>query len=197
MKAFVGITDGDWFSFLSACPALDEVNFWQPSGAKQFRALEPNELFLFKLHAPRQFIVGGALFAYSTILPLSLAWDAFQEKNGAASLDEMRVRIAKYRRVTPDARSDYEVGCVLLVQPFFLSEADWIPAPGGPRSSEARATTCRLGRAGDSGRHSSRGSLAWWEASGNRPIRYRSLRSLAMESRSPSCLDSGKGRSEY
>src|SRR5688500_8059173 len=75
VKAFVGITDSDWFSFLSARPNLDEVNFWQPSGATQFRALAPGELFLFKLHAPRQFIVGGAVFAYSTILPLSLAWD--------------------------------------------------------------------------------------------------------------------------
>lgn len=109
------------------------MNFWQPSGAKQFRAVAPGELFLFKLHAPRQFIVGGAFFAYSTILPLSLAWDAFHEKNGAISLDEMRLRIAKYRRTMPDPLTDYEVGCVLLVQPFFLREADWIPAPAGRR----------------------------------------------------------------
>ena len=95
---------------IAARPNLDEVNFWQPSGATQFRALAPSELFLFKLHAPRQFIVGGALFAYSTILPLSLAWDAFEEKNGAISLDEMRLRIAKYRRTMPDPRTDYEVG---------------------------------------------------------------------------------------
>lgn len=144
MKAFVGITDSDWFAFLASRPGLDEVNFWQPSGAKQFRALEPNELFLFKLHAPRHFIVGGALFAYSTILPLSLAWDAFQEKNGAVSLDEMRLRIAKYRRTVPDPRSDYEVGCVLLVQPFFLDEDEWIPAPKDWRSEIVRGKTYDL-----------------------------------------------------
>src|SRR5262245_8605680 len=109
MKAFVGITDSDWFSFLASRPDVDEVNFWQPSGATRFKALGPNELFLFKLHAPRQFIVGGAFFAYSTILPLSLTWDAFHEKNGAASLDEMRLRIAKYRRVAADPRTDFEV----------------------------------------------------------------------------------------
>jgi hypothetical protein len=31
-RAFVAVTDGDWFAELSAPPALDEVNFWQPSG---------------------------------------------------------------------------------------------------------------------------------------------------------------------
>ncbi|MGB4220904.1 MAG: hypothetical protein WBJ50_06455 [Smithellaceae bacterium] len=59
MKAFVGITDRDWFELLSSLPQLDEVNFWQPSGKQQFRALAPGELFLFKLHSPDNFIVGG------------------------------------------------------------------------------------------------------------------------------------------
>jgi len=129
VKAYVGITDGDWFSFLSGRPDLDEVNFWQPGGSTRFRALRPNELFLFRLHAPRRFIVGGGFFAYSTILPTSLAWDSFLEKNGAGSVDEMRRRVAKYRRVPPDPRVDYEVGCILLAQPFFLAEGDWIPQP--------------------------------------------------------------------
>ncbi len=39
MKAFVGITDRDWFDLLSRRPQLDEVNFWQPGGNSQFRAL--------------------------------------------------------------------------------------------------------------------------------------------------------------
>ena len=50
MKTFVGITDRDWFDLLSHRPQLDEVNFWQPGGNSQFRALLPGELFLFKLH---------------------------------------------------------------------------------------------------------------------------------------------------
>jgi len=28
MKGFVGITDNDWFAFLSQQPGIDEVNFW-------------------------------------------------------------------------------------------------------------------------------------------------------------------------
>jgi len=29
MKAFIGVTDNDWFAFLSQQPWVDEVNFWQ------------------------------------------------------------------------------------------------------------------------------------------------------------------------
>jgi len=30
LKAFVGVTDNDWFAFLAELPGIDEVNFWQP-----------------------------------------------------------------------------------------------------------------------------------------------------------------------
>ena len=60
---------------------------------------------------------------------MSVAWEAFGEKNGAASFREMRARLAGYRRVEDDGRTDYDVGCILLGQPFFLPEKDWIPAP--------------------------------------------------------------------
>ena len=43
MNGFVGITDNDWFAFLSQQPGIDEVNLWQPSGTAQFRALAPQE----------------------------------------------------------------------------------------------------------------------------------------------------------
>jgi len=41
----------------------------------------------------------------------------------------MRTRIAKYRRTTPDDRSDFTIGCRILTQPFFLPQANWIPVP--------------------------------------------------------------------
>ena len=63
MKGFVGVTGNDWFAFLSQQPGIDEVNFWQPSGTSQFRSLAPGETFLFKLHAPHHYIVGGGFFA--------------------------------------------------------------------------------------------------------------------------------------
>lgn len=38
MKAFVGITDCEWFDLLSGLPQFDDVNFWQPGANSQFPA---------------------------------------------------------------------------------------------------------------------------------------------------------------
>lgn len=124
----VAVTDGEWFRFLRNRSDLAEVNFWSPSGTS-FRALSPGELFLFKLHAPLNFIVGGGVFAHASIMPCSLAWEAFGEANGAATLMEVRARIRKYRRVDPPSHEDFLIGCRILTQPFFLSEDDWLPIP--------------------------------------------------------------------
>ena len=104
------------------------MNFWAPSGT-EFKALQPGELFLFKLHAPRNFIVGGGVFAHANVLPCSLAWEAFGEANGASNLTMMRTRIAKYRKADPSSRDDFPIGCRILTQPFFLAEAEWLPVP--------------------------------------------------------------------
>jgi putative restriction endonuclease len=124
----VGITDSDWFSYLSRSASLDEVNFWQPSAGRRFLALEPGEPFLFKLHSPKNFIVGGGFFSYYTTLPVSFAWSAFTTKNGAQSEQEMRARIGHYRKGSPSPAGDYEIGCILLQSPFFFPEDEWIPA---------------------------------------------------------------------
>jgi putative restriction endonuclease len=54
---------------------------------------------------------------------------AFGEKNGAATLDEVRVRIGRYRRQPIGPRDDPAIGCILLEEPFFFEERDWIPVP--------------------------------------------------------------------
>jgi putative restriction endonuclease len=128
INLYVGLTDLDWFEFLSR-QALDEINFWQPSGRTMFRALRPGELFLFKLHSPNNFIVGGGIFAHASILPVSIAWDTFGIANGASSLAQMRARTARYRREPVDPHNDYSIGCRLLEQPFFFDRKDWIPVP--------------------------------------------------------------------
>jgi putative restriction endonuclease len=126
MKAFVGVTDNTWFDFLSKLPEIDEVNFWQPGGNQLFRNLNVGEPFLFKLHAPLNFIVGGGFFAHSSILPVSLAWETFKEKNGAPTYPQMRRLIEKKRGPSP---TDYKIGCILLEQPFFFKKEEWIPSP--------------------------------------------------------------------
>jgi putative restriction endonuclease len=122
MKLYVGVTDNDWYRFLNQLPNVDEVNFWQPGGSHLFiKALRPGELFLFKLHSPQNFIAGGGFFTHASILPVSLAWEAFGEKNGAASFTEIRSKILQYRGSRTDPREDFEIGCILLQQPFFFA----------------------------------------------------------------------------
>ena len=124
----VAVTDFDWFRMLSQQSELTEVNFWSPTG-RNFRALREGELFLFKLHAPHNMIVGGGIFAHANVLPCSLAWEAFGQANGAPSEEEMRRRIAKYRSSSLSEGTDFRIGCRVLTQPFFLDESDWIATP--------------------------------------------------------------------
>jgi len=121
------VTDNDWFRFLRDEPGVDEVNFWQPSGQRNFRALDPGELFLFKLHSPQDFIVGGGFFVRFVRFPYTWVWDAFGRKNGAATLGEMKRRIERYCRAPVEPGDP--IGCIILSQPFFWREADWIPVP--------------------------------------------------------------------
>ena len=129
MRAYVAVTDYDWFNLLRNIPQLEEVNFWQPGGNRVFQSLKPGELFLFKLHYPYNKVVGGGVFAYSTLLPISLTWEIFDIKNGANNLFEMLQRVGKLRHQKEKPFKDYTIGCVLLEQPFFLPESEWIPAP--------------------------------------------------------------------
>ena len=129
MKLYVGITDYDWFKVHASKEPVDEVNFWRPSSTATFRALQWGEPFLFKLHSPLNFIVGGGFFTKFLQLPVSLAWDAFGEANGATSLEQVRVRIAKYRKHSIGPTEDPQIGCILLNEPFFFPETDWIPSP--------------------------------------------------------------------
>jgi len=128
MKIYVGVTDQDWYEFLSRRQPWDEVNFWQPSGGRRFGTLQPGDLFLFKLHAPLNTIVGGGFFAHWTSLPVSLAWEAFTEGNGVGSLLEMKHRIGRYRGGTA-VRADHVVGCIVLIRPFFVPASSWLPMP--------------------------------------------------------------------
>ena len=141
MRLRVSITDGDWHRLLAQQVNLDEVNFWQPSGGRGFHALEPGELFLFKLHSPRDFIVGGGVFAHATRLPASMAWESFGIKNGATTFAEMRARIERYRRRPAERFEDQIIGCILLEQPFFLPESQWLPVPKDWRPSIQQGKT--------------------------------------------------------
>lgn len=127
MKLWVGITDNRWFGFLAAKAPIDEANFWRPSTSTPYRKdFYPGMPFLFKLHAPDEYIAGGAFFLRFLPLPLSLAWSAFGEANGASSVEDFRGLIGKHVKI-PAGRDPY-IGCNLLSEPFFFPRSQWIPS---------------------------------------------------------------------
>lgn len=126
MNIYVGVTDKQWYQQLREDKA-DEVNFWSP-GAAPFRVLSENELFLFKLHYPDNYIVGGGFFVRYTELPPFLAWNAFGRKNGTQTYTDLIKRIEKYRgKNSIDPLT--QIGCTILTEPFWFEERDWLPAP--------------------------------------------------------------------
>lgn len=129
MRLFVAVTDNDWFTLHTSLNRVDEVNFWRPSPEATFKALDPCELLLFKLHAPLNYIAGGGFFVRFLQLPVNLAWETFKEANGVRSLSEMRQRIAHYRRTPMLEHDNPTIGCIMLGEPFFWPEEAWIPCP--------------------------------------------------------------------
>jgi putative restriction endonuclease len=129
VRAYVGVTDGEWYRFLAARPALREVNFWQPSGGRGFHALAPGEPFFFKTHYPHNRVVGGGFFSGSARLPMSEAWELFGAANGVDSADEMRERIGRYRRARIASGDDPVIGCLFVRDVRFFPEDASAPAP--------------------------------------------------------------------
>src|SRR5581483_7752779 len=130
MVGFIATTDFDWYSYLRDQRDLDEVNFWQPSGGRGFHAIAPGAPFFFKLKSPHYAIGGFGYFARNSVLPDWLAWDSFGRANGAPDLQAMRERIRKYRRRFGGELGDgFHIGCLMISQPVFFEERDWIPQP--------------------------------------------------------------------
>jgi len=132
MKYYLGVTDNNWYRFLAqknAQQGIEDINFWQPSGRTSFKVLVPGEPFLFKLKSPLNAIGGVAFFASHSILPLEVAWDIFQERNGVASYITFRNTIRNYRDHRNPFDQNPNVGCIVLTDPIFFAREDWIPTP--------------------------------------------------------------------
>lgn len=67
MKFYLGVTDNQWFDYLSRINPED-INFWQPGGTVHFKVLQPGAPFLFKLKSPLNAIGGIGFFFQSHIL---------------------------------------------------------------------------------------------------------------------------------
>ncbi len=129
MYGYVANTDQQWFTFLRSRKDIDEVNFWQPSGGRSFRAVGPGSPFFFKLKAPYRAIGGFGIFIGHSTMPAWLAWDAFGAGNGAPDFATMRKRIEQYRRAKPDPYAQYEIGCIIVGHCTFFDDSDWVKEP--------------------------------------------------------------------
>src|ERR1039457_5217746 len=134
MKFWVGVTDNQWFKYLSEMRP-DEVNFWQPSATPPFTTAPVGLPFLFKLKRPYNHIAGGGYFVTYSRLPLSLAWEVFEQKNGCRTLDDLRQLISP---LAAGGFIDGDIGCTVLANPFFFEESAWIKDPPGWSSSIVR-----------------------------------------------------------
>src|SRR5688572_6956928 len=99
MRGYVAVTDNNWFDFLrSLIPQPEEVNFWRPSSRQPFETIEPGEPFFLKLKSPRNAIAGFGFFIRYTTLPISYAWEAYGNKNGAPTYETLHANIRPLRR---------------------------------------------------------------------------------------------------
>ncbi|MBI2214644.1 MAG: hypothetical protein HYU52_13445 [Acidobacteria bacterium] len=143
MKGFVANTDPEWFERLRSGPPRDEACFWR-AGGEAFRALKAGEPFFFKLKAPYNAVAGFARFAHYTQVPCSAAWSFFGDASGVSSRAEMLERLLRLRSrsgIRDGERADHPVGCILLGEPLFFDERDWIAMPADfvPRVGQGKS----------------------------------------------------------
>ncbi len=126
MKFYLGVTDNNWFKYLSTINPED-INFWQPSGSVNFKVLTAGAPFLFKLKSPLNAIGGIGFFSSHTFLPMSVAWDTFENRNGCQTYSEFSRMILNYRKDKNNINPT--IGCIVLTNPIFFKKEDWIETP--------------------------------------------------------------------
>jgi len=126
MNYYVANTDIDWYRFLRERKP-EEMNFWQPSDNREFHAVSKGAPFLLRLKSPVKKVAGMAFYSAFSFLPLSMAWQNFGELNGCRDQDELRGKINGYRR--DQSERNPRIGCLILSDPIFFNEADWLDVP--------------------------------------------------------------------
>ncbi len=97
---------------------------WRPASRQGFRSLQIGEPFFFKSHHLYNRVVGDGFFSGFARLSISEAWELFGEGDGAASLQQMRNAIGRYRNEPVSPSEDPVIGCVLVGDArFFVHDA--------------------------------------------------------------------------
>lgn len=128
MKFYLGVTDTEWYNYLRIINPED-INFWQPGGSLAFKVLERGAPFLFKLKSPVNAIGGVGFFVSHSFLPLSIAWDYFNDRNGCKTYKDFKLKIEGYRNKKNQDNDNPVIGCIVLTEPVFFEKDDWISVP--------------------------------------------------------------------
>ncbi|MBI5403892.1 MAG: HNH endonuclease [Ignavibacteriae bacterium] len=128
MKYYIGNTDFDWYNYLKKI-SPEDINFWQPSGLVHFRAIDKGSPFLLKLKSPINKIAGIGFFTSHSLLPIEFAWEVFQNRNGTQQFADFYSKIKSYRNSANPIEKNPNIGCIILTDPIFFNEQDWIKIP--------------------------------------------------------------------
>jgi len=134
MKFYIGVTDTKWFNYLSQ-NNQEDVNFWQPGGKAAFKVIPSGAPFLFKLKSPLNAIGGVGFFSSHSILPISIAWEIFGNRNGSETPEEFFNNILRIRGFRNSLKENPNIGCIVLTNPIFFKKEDWIAIPSNWSSS--------------------------------------------------------------
>ena len=136
MRAYVGVTDRDWYRRLLATgPHHDEVNFWFPSPKQGFQALSPGQPFVFRptSSGPTRRSATG-LWASACSRGSRARQSARHGVSWAPPMvsphsEMLRGSIEHYVRRPITRFEDPLIGCVFLQDVTFFAESETLPAP--------------------------------------------------------------------
>lgn len=128
-KGYIGITDNDWFEFISK-KSIRRVNFWRKG--KSFKALNKGDLFFFlkknkhKEKGERK-VVGYGVFEKFEVLSIEESWNLYGEGNGYSNISSFRNKIEQMYNLEGQ---NVQIGSIILDDviifnnPIYLSYVD-------------------------------------------------------------------------
>lgn len=137
MKFYLGVTDTRWFNYLRQFNPED-VNFWRP-GDTAFKAIPQGGPFVFKLKGRINKIVGLGFFYQYIRLPITVAWETFGIGNGFDFFNDFVLAIDSLRESS--RKHNPELGCIVLTNPVFFTEEDWMDVPPDWKSNIVSGST--------------------------------------------------------
>lgn len=86
----------------------------------KLQGVRTRRTFSFQTKKSDNKIGGVGFFSSQTFLPINIAWDVFEERNGCESFDRLKQMILQYRMDKENLNST--IGCIILTNPSSLGK---------------------------------------------------------------------------